>query len=76
MDHVIDYIRNYKVWDKEEFIKEFKSGNYKKISDCPSYEKVKAYCDCINILAKAHYHEDYARNHLTSPSKIISLLED
>ena len=76
MDHVIGYIENYMVGDKEQFIKEFKSGNYKKISDCPSYKRVKAYCDCINVLVKANYHEEYVEASLITPKKIISRIED
>lgn len=50
MDHVIDYILDYMYSEKEEFIKEWQSGKYKKLSDCPTYPYVKAYCDAITIL--------------------------
>ncbi len=50
MDHVIDYIINYMESDKEEFIKEWESGSYSKISDCPTYYHVKTYCDAITVL--------------------------
>lgn len=76
MDHVIEYIENYMSCDEGAFIKEFKSGNYKKISDCPSYKRVKAYCDCINVLVKANYHEEYVEASLITPKKIISRIED
>ena len=36
--------------DKEKFIDEWRSGKYKKLSDCPTYPYVKAYCDAITIL--------------------------
>ncbi len=50
MDHVIDFILDYMDSDKMDFINEWKSGAYKKISDCPTYPYVKAYCDAITIL--------------------------
>lgn len=50
MDHVIDFILDYMYSEKEDFIREWKSGIYKKISDCPTYPYVKAYCDAITIL--------------------------
>lgn len=50
MDHVIEYILNYMKSEKVEFINEWRSGNYRKISDCPTYPSVKTYCDAITIL--------------------------
>ena len=50
MDHVINYILNYMDSEKADFINEWGSGEYKKISDCPTYPYVKAYCDAITIL--------------------------
>lgn len=50
MDHLIDYILDYMYADKEDFINEWKSGKYKKLSDCPTFPYVKAYCDAITIL--------------------------
>jgi len=43
MDHVIDFILDYMAWEKEEFINEWKSREYKKISDCPTYPYVKCH---------------------------------
>ncbi|MBD5548680.1 MAG: hypothetical protein HDQ97_15030 [Lachnospiraceae bacterium] len=50
MDHVIDFILNYMDFDKEDFINEWRSGTYRKMSDCPTYSYVKAYCDAIMVL--------------------------
>lgn len=50
MDHVINYILNYMDSEKADFVSEWKSGMYKKISDCPTYPYVKAYCDAITRL--------------------------
>lgn len=50
MDHVIDFIIDYMQMEKDDFINEWKSGKYKKLSDCLTYPYVKAYCDAITIL--------------------------
>lgn len=50
MDHVIDYILDYMESEKEDFVKEWRSGLYRKISECPSYPMVKTYCDAIKVL--------------------------
>lgn len=50
MDHLIDFIIDYMDSEKADFVSEWKSGKYKKISDCPTYPYVKAYCDAITIL--------------------------
>ncbi len=42
MDHLIDYILDYMYADKEDFINEWKSGKYRKLSDCPTFPYVKA----------------------------------
>ena len=50
MDHVIDFILDYMQMDKDDFRQEWESGKYKKISDCPTYPYIKAYCDAIKAL--------------------------
>lgn len=50
MDHVIEYIINYMQMDVEAFQAEWNSGEYKKLSDCPTYDTIKAYCDAIKAL--------------------------
>lgn len=55
MDRVIDYITEYMENERQDFIEEWRSGQYKKISDCPSYGAVKAYCKARNILSKYLY---------------------
>ena len=52
MDHVIDFIIDYMDSEKADFVSEWKSGKYKKISDCPIYPYVKAYCDAITVLSR------------------------
>lgn len=50
MDYEIDFISDYMQMDKEDIIKEWQTGKYKKPSDCPTYLYVKAYCDAITVL--------------------------
>lgn len=52
MDHVIDFILNYMSSDKDQLIDEWKSGKYEKMSDCPTYPYIKAYCDAVRSLNK------------------------
>lgn len=55
MDHVISHIAEYMETEQNDFIKEWQSGLYKNISECPSYGAVKAYCDARNVLSKYYY---------------------
>lgn len=74
MDHVIDYIENYmNCYDVGQLQKEYKSGLYKKLSDCPNYKTVKAYCDAINILTKAYYVPEYAKMYTVTPKQLVEL---
>lgn len=50
MDHVIEYIQNYMASDVFDFNSEWNSGSYTKISNCPTYPYIKAYCDAIKAL--------------------------
>ena len=50
MDHVIDFILDYMYSEKEDFVREWQSGTYKKISNCPTYPYIKVYCDAIAVL--------------------------
>lgn len=47
MDHLIEYIFNYMWGDKEEFRKEWASGKYRHIWQCPTYPLIRAYCKAI-----------------------------
>ena len=51
MDHVLSYpgtLRSLLDW----YIKEHRKGQYKKLSDNPYYEEIKALIDAMNILRK------------------------
>ncbi|MDC7289556.1 hypothetical protein NXH76_17285 [Blautia schinkii] len=58
MEHAVERLMAYLDIEQVKLIREWSSGEYKKLSDCPSYETVKAYCDAINILNK-HWMRDY-----------------
>jgi hypothetical protein len=50
MDHVIEFILQYMEAETDEFVDEWRSGKYKRISDCPTYPTIRAYCDAIAAL--------------------------
>lgn len=52
MDHAIDSLRPYLEAEFDMFLEEWKSGKYKKFSDCPSYYAVKALIDATNCMHK------------------------
>ncbi len=53
MDHAIESLQSFidAVFDYD-FLPEWKSGDYKKYSDCPSYAELKALVDASNIMRK------------------------
>ena len=55
--------------DKEDLLGEWRSGKYKKLSDCPTYPYVKAYCDAITILNRL----DGRYSGITSTSFIVEI---
>ena len=70
MDHAIEWLCDYSGFNRNIFIEEWQSGEYKKISDCPSYYEVKAYCDAINTLSKY-----YGTARFETPREIIKDIE-
>ncbi|MDU1412702.1 MAG: hypothetical protein E6929_07800 [Clostridium sp.] len=50
MDHLIDDFDIHIEWATDSFIKEWKSGKYRKYKECPSYTELKALIDSVNIL--------------------------
>ena len=50
MDHLIDNFDVHIEWATDNFIKEWKSGKYKKFKECPSYKELKVLIDSVNIL--------------------------
>lgn len=52
MDHVLEAMQPHYDVLLEWFIEEHKKGQYKKLSDNPYYEEIKALIDAMNILRK------------------------
>ena len=67
IDHVINSIRSHLEPRVDDFVKEWKSGKYKKISDCPSYYEVKLLTEAINHISKDWFEEKQA----LTPREII-----
>jgi hypothetical protein len=77
MDHAIDGLRVYYDVALEELVQDWKSDNYQKLSDCPSYREAKAYREAINVLVNACYIPEYADSHLIEPlSKQVKVFEN
>lgn len=62
-DHAIDSLRTWFDSEYEELKKEWKSNQYEKLSNCPSYESAKAYREAMNVLIKACYLPQYVNEH-------------
>jgi hypothetical protein len=53
MDHAIESLQSFIDATFEfSFLAEWNSGDYKKYSDCPSYEELKTLIDASNIMRK------------------------
>lgn len=52
MDHAIDSLEPFLEWEWSAFLEEWKTGQYKRYSEAPSYNVLKALIDATNILRK------------------------
>jgi len=52
MDHVLDAMQPHYEVLLDWFVKEQRKGQYKKLTDNPYYEEIKALIDAMNILRK------------------------
>lgn len=52
MDHAINSLAPFYEAEMDYVVDEYGSGEYKKISDCPSYEALKAIVIAMNALHK------------------------
>ena len=68
-DHAIDSLRTWFELEYDELKKEWKSGRYAKLSDCPSFESTSAYRDAMNVLIKALYLPEYVEKYRIAPLK-------
>jgi hypothetical protein len=67
MDHAIDHLKVLFEIEYEYLLKEWKSKEYKKLSDCHSYKCVNGYRSAINELVKVCYLPEYVKSHLMAP---------
>lgn len=52
MDHVLNGMQPYYEVTLDQFMEEHRSGKYKKFSDNPYYDEIKALIDSMNVLRK------------------------
>lgn len=57
MDHAINGLKEHLHAERDDVIEQWRSGNYKKLPDCPSYEAAKAIVDAIHIMEKYYWGE-------------------
>ncbi|MBT2696383.1 hypothetical protein J7E79_02890 [Bacillus sp. ISL-40] len=67
MDHAIDGLMVYFELSYEELVKEWKSGEYKKLIDCPSYKEANTYRDALNVHVKGCYLPAFIKSHIMPP---------
>lgn len=52
IDHLIDNFDVYIDWAFNDFYKEWRSGQYRKFSECPSYGELNTLLNSVNPLRK------------------------
>lgn len=57
MDHAINALKSYLEPVMDWLRDEYKSGDFEKFSDCPSYFDAQALVQAIHVLEKAYYEE-------------------
>lgn len=55
MDHAINSLKQFLETERDDVVEQWRSGEYKKLSDCPSYEAAKAIVD--HIMEKYYWGE-------------------
>jgi hypothetical protein len=57
-DHAINSLRTWFDIEYEELKKEWKSGQYETLSDCPSFKVTYTYREALNVLIKGSRYID------------------
>jgi predicted DNA-binding protein len=57
MDHAINSLKEFLEAERDDVVEQWRSGEYKKLSDCPSYYAAKAIVDAIHVMEKYYYGE-------------------
>ncbi|WP_409276405.1 hypothetical protein V1499_23025 (plasmid) [Neobacillus sp. SCS-31] len=68
-DHAIDSLRTWFDIEYDELKKEWKSGQYSKLTYCPSYKDAATYRDALNVLIKGRYLPEYVDEYKLAPLK-------
>ncbi|TKH12188.1 hypothetical protein FC694_22500 [Bacillus wiedmannii] len=55
MDHAINAVNEFFEISIERLYEEWKTGEFKKLSDCPTYEESSTYKKAIGIMEKYYY---------------------
>ena len=63
-DHAIKSLKTWFDIAYEDLKKEWKSGQYERLSDCPSFQTAAAYRDAMNVLIKGCYHPEVIEGQL------------
>lgn len=59
VDHAISSLNSFFEISMELLYEEWKSGEYKKLSECPSYEETSTYRKAMAIMEKYYYGSNY-----------------
>ncbi len=62
-DHAIESLRTWFDLEYAELKKEWKSGQYGELSDCPSFKATAAYREAMHVLIKACYRSQYVNQY-------------
>ncbi|UFU00338.1 hypothetical protein KO561_05145 [Radiobacillus kanasensis] len=68
-DHAIERLKVWFELEYDELKAEWKSNEYSKLSDCPSFKSTTAYRESLNVLIKACYLPDYVDEFKIRPLK-------
>ncbi len=74
LDCAIESLTEYAEIEARDLKQEYDSGEYGSVQECPSFEKIKAYADAINILLE-YYAPDWGRKTPESLAGIDSGIE-
>jgi hypothetical protein len=68
MDHAINAVNVYFEISMDHLYDEWKSGEYRRLNDCPTYGEASTYREAINVMKKFYYGNQ-------EPSSLQELIE-
>lgn len=72
MEILIEVMQQFLKPIKDDFIEEWASGDYRSISECPSYLEVQLIAEAINHITKGYFGEMWE----LTPDEIVYALEN